>query len=70
MKEVKINKIQAYRKTLDLTQKEMSKLLNISEVMYSRKERRLTPFTDTEKVKLLNYFKKYFKEETIDSLFF
>ena len=62
MKEVKINKIQAYRKTLDLTQKEMSKLLNISEVMYSRKERRLTPFTDTEKVKLLNYFKKYFKE--------
>lgn len=70
MKEIKINKIQAYRKTLDLTQKEMSKLLNISEVMYSRKERRLTPFTDTEKVKLLNYFKKYFKEETIDSLFF
>lgn len=70
MKEIKINKIQAYRKTLDLTQKEMSKLLNISEVMYSRKERGLTPFTDTEKVKLLNYFKKYFKEETIDSLFF
>jgi DNA-binding helix-turn-helix protein len=70
MKEIKINKIQAYRKTLDLTQKEMSRLLNISEVMYSRKERRLTPFTDTEKVKLLNYFKKYFKEETIDSLFF
>lgn len=70
MEEIKINKIQAYRKTLGVTQKEMSKFLNISEVMYSRKERRLTPFTDIEKVKLLNYFKKYFKDETIDSLFF
>lgn len=70
MEKIKINKIQAYRKTLGVTQKEMSKFLNISEVMYSRKERRLTPFTDIEKVKLLNYFKKYFKDETIDSLFF
>lgn len=70
MKEIKINKIQAYRKTLGVTQKEMSKFLNISEAMYGRKERRRTPFTDNEKVKLLNYFKKYFSNETIDSLFF
>lgn len=70
MEEIKINKVQAYRKSLKVTQKEIAKLLNISEVMYGRKERKITPFTDTEKVILLNYFKLYFKDETIDSLFF
>lgn len=70
MQEIKMNKIQAYRKTLGVKQKEMAKMLNISVIMYGRKERKLNPFTDTEKVKLLNYFKKYFQDETIDSLFF
>lgn len=70
MKEIKINKVQAYRKTLGLTQRELSNILNISVVMYSKKERKETPFTDVEKVKLLNHFKKYFPNETIDSLFF
>ena len=70
MQEIKINKGQAYRKTLGLKQREMSELLNISVVMYSKKERRITAFTDVEKVKLLNHFKKYFPNETIDSLFF
>ena len=70
MKEVKINKIQAYRKALGLKQYEMARLLDISSVMYSKKERKETPFTDTEKVKLLSYFKQYFNNESIDSLFF
>ena len=70
MKEIKINKVQAYRKALGLKQREMCKILNISLVMYSKKERKETPFTDTEKIKLLNYFKQYFQNETIDSLFF
>ena len=70
MKEIKINKVQAYRKALSKSQKYIADMLNISVVMYSKKERKVTPFTDIEKVKLLNYFRKYFKNETIDSLFF
>ena len=70
MQDIKINKIQAYRKTLGLKQKDIAKLLNISVAMYSRKERKETPFTDREKINLLNYFKQYLPNETIDSLFF
>ena len=70
MQDIKINKIQAYRKTLGLKQKDIAKLLNISVAMYSRKERKEIAFTDVEKVKLLNYFKEYIPNETIDSLFF
>lgn len=70
MKEPKINKIRAYREALNLSQKEMSKLINVHHVVYSRKERKLVDFTDKEKVTLLAYFKEYFPNETIDSLFF
>ena len=70
MEEVNINKVQAYRKSLNQKQHDMAKMLGISVVMYSKKERKETPFTDVEKVKLLNYFKQYFRNETIDSLFF
>lgn len=70
MQTLKINKIQAYRKALNLKQRDISSMLGISVVMYSKKERKETPFTDNEKVKLLKYFKKHFKDETIDSLFF
>ena len=70
MKEIKINKIQAYRKALNLKQHDLAKILGISAVMYSKKERKETPFTDTEKVILLKYFKQYFIDENIDSLFF
>lgn len=70
MKEIKINKVQAYRKALNKSQKYIADMLNISVAMYSKKERKVTPFTDIEKVKLLNYFRKYFENETIDSLFF
>lgn len=70
MEEIKINKIQAYRKALNLKQHDLAKMLGISVVMYSKKERKETPFTDTEKVVLLKYFKQYFTNESIDSLFF
>ena len=70
MKTLKINKIQAYRKAWNLKPRDISSMLGIRVVMYSKKERKETPFTDTEKVKLLKYFKEYFKDETIDSLFF
>lgn len=70
MQPIKISKIRAYRHALGKTQKEMSELLNIHHVVYGRKERMLAAFTDKEKVILLNYFKEYFPNETIDSLFF
>ena len=70
MKPIKISKVRSYRYALGKTQKEMSELLNIHNVVYGRKERMLVPFTDKEKVILLNYFREYFPDETIDSLFF
>ncbi len=70
MKTIKINKVQAYRKALGLKQSELSEILNISVPMYSRKERRETAFTDNEKVKLLNFFKRYFPNETMIVYFF
>lgn len=70
MKHIKVNKIRAYRYALGKTQKEMSELLNIHHVVYGRKERKLTSFTDKEKKTLLNFFKKFFPDESIDSLFF
>lgn len=70
MEEIKINKVQAYRKALNLKQHDIAKMLGISVVMYSKKERKESPFTDTEKVILLKHFKKYFTDETIDTLFF
>lgn len=70
MELVKVSKVRAYRYALGKTQKEMSELLNIHHVVYGRKERMLVAFTDKEKVILLNYFKEYFPNETIDSLFF
>lgn len=65
-----ISKVRVYRQVLGKTQKEMSELLNIHHVVYGRKERMLVAFSDKEKVILLNYFKEYFPNETIDSLFF
>lgn len=70
MQDLKINKVQAYRKTLGLKQKDIATFLGISVSMYSRKERRESPFTDSEKVRLLQYFRTQFPNETIDSLFF
>ena len=40
MEEVKINKIQAYRKALNQKQHDMAKMLGISVVMYSKKNER------------------------------
>ena len=68
--EIKINKVKAYREALNKSQYEMAKMLNIHHVVYSCKERKLTNFKDAEKVILLNFFKEYFPNETIDSLFF
>lgn len=70
MEKIKINKVQAYRKTLGLKQKDLAKILRISVAMYGRKERKEAPFTDVEKVTLLDFFKQYLPNETIDSLFF
>lgn len=70
MELVKVSKVLSYRKALGKTQKDMSRLLNIHHVVYSRKERMLVPFSDKEKIILLKYFKDFFPNETIDSLFF
>lgn len=49
METIKINKVQAYRKALVLKQSELSEILNISVLMYSRRERKEIAFTDNKK---------------------
>lgn len=70
MGQVKINKVRSLRGALGKSQKEISEIIGISQAMYGRKERKTTDFSDKEKIILLEYFKKYFPNETIETLFF
>lgn len=65
-----MNKVSKYRKFKGYTQGEMAEMLEISLQSYSRKELDKVPFSDDEKVFLLNLFRDEFPNLTIDELFF
>lgn len=69
MNDYKVNKVRAYREALGKTQSEMSILLGISQPSYNRKEKNRN-FSDIEKITLTKYFKEFFKDETLESIFF
>lgn len=69
MATVKINKVKAFREALEKPQHEIAKILGVSQPSYNRKEKNRR-FTDEEKVILTDYFKKYFPNETLESIFF
>ncbi|WP_314792803.1 hypothetical protein [Gemella sanguinis] len=69
MNKVKINKVKAFREALSISQYEMAFILNISQSTYCKKERQ-RKFSDDEKIILVNYFKKNFPDESIESIFF
>lgn len=69
MATVKINKVKAFREVLGIPQHEMSRMLSISQPSYNRKEKK-RKFSDEEKIILTDYFKKYFPNETLESIFF
>lgn len=65
-----MNKVSRYRKFKGYTQGEMAEMLEIFLQSYSRKELDKVPFSDDEKVFLLNLFIDEFPNLTIDELFF
>ena len=69
MNDYKVNKVRAYREALGKTQGEMSILLGISQPSYNRKEKNRN-FSDIEKITLTKYFKEFFNDETLESIFF
>lgn len=69
MNNIKVNKVRAFREALGKTQGEMSELLGISQPSYNRKEKNRN-FSDVEKITLTKFFKEFFKDETLESIFF
>ena len=65
-----MNLIAGYRKMLDMTQSDMSKELGISKQSYYRKENKLVPFTDQEKILIKRMLIPLFPNITIDAIFF
>lgn len=64
------NKVRGYRTMLGLTQVEMAKVLGISKQSYHSKENGITPFKDTEKIKIKTLIESLFPSITIDEIFF
>lgn len=65
-----MNQVRAMRKYMNLTQTDLSEILNISLQTYWKKEKGIVPFNDDEKQILKNIFTKSFPNATIDSIFF
>lgn len=65
-----MNRVSNYRRFKGLTQTDVAKMLGISLQSYSRKELEKVPFSDKEKIFILNLFKDDFPDLNIDKLFF
>jgi DNA-binding XRE family transcriptional regulator len=64
------NIVIGYRNMIPLTQIEMAKELNISELTYRNKEQGKVPFKDFEMVKFRELLKKVQPNITIEDIFF
>ncbi|KAA9301939.1 MULTISPECIES: helix-turn-helix transcriptional regulator [Aerococcus] len=67
---MKVNKVSAYRKAIKMNQSQMAKLLNLSVDAYSRKERGLSEFKQSEMAKIVNIISKKEPTATIEAIFF
>lgn len=65
-----MNMIVGYRKMIGLTQKEMAKYLDISELTYRNKEKGRIPFKDFEMLKFLELLKPIKPDIRIEEIFF
>ncbi|WP_342442543.1 helix-turn-helix domain-containing protein [Lysinibacillus sp. FSL K6-0075] len=65
-----MNKIVGYRKMLGLTQGEMARYLNISEVTYRNKEKGISAFKDKEMKLFYEVFSRKNSKITIEDIFF
>lgn len=64
------NKVRGYRVMLGLTQGDLGKVLGCTAQSISSKEKGRTSFKDSEKIVILELFKKIDKNLTIDGIFF
>jgi len=67
---MRVNKIQMYRKAIKKTQKDFAEILKLSLDGYSKKERGLSEFTESEIKELLKLFKSYDDKLTVEDIFF
>ncbi|MEY8291562.1 transcriptional regulator [Carnobacteriaceae bacterium 52-44] len=65
-----INRVAGYRIMLNMNQKDMAGYLGITSQSYSNKERGMRKFSDEEKLKLKELFRKIDSDLTIDAIFF
>lgn len=65
-----MNIVSGYRKMLGYTQSDMANKLGISKQSYYRKENRLVPFSDKEKLTIKEMLIPLFPNITIDDIFF
>lgn len=65
-----INKEKGYRNMINLSQKEMAKLLGISFTSYCHKEQGKREFKDNEKIVFFEIVKKSIPNVTIEEIFF
>ena len=63
-----LNKLEFYRRGLNITVMEMSELLRYSRQWYRRKEKQLD-FSDKEKNKIIRYLRKKDKSITKEQIF-
>lgn len=66
---MRVNKVQMYRKAIKKTQKDFAEFLKLSLDGYSKKERGVSEFTESEIKKLLRLFKSYDKNLTAEDIF-
>ncbi|MDK6291403.1 MULTISPECIES: helix-turn-helix domain-containing protein [Aerococcus] len=67
---MKINKVSAYRKSMNMNQSQMAKYLDLSLDAYSRKERGLSEFKKSEMEKFTKVVSTKDPTITVESIFF
>ncbi|MCY3031371.1 helix-turn-helix domain-containing protein [Aerococcus sp. Group 1] len=67
---MKINKVSAYRKSINMTQSQMADCMNLSLDAYSRKERGLSEFKKSEMEKFADIIATKDPKISIEAIFF
>ena len=67
---MKPRKVLAYRRAIDWNQKEVADALGISVDAYSKKERGISEFKESEMIKFTKLINDYGKIATIEDIFF
>ncbi len=64
------NKLLGLRKSINKTQADIAKLLDINQATFSKKEKGVSEFKKTEMEKIASLFKQYYPSITLEEIFF